>query len=151
MTPCSPEQRVLSIQAATARSQGQRSSSVSAMPLCILSTLETGWNQSASANSHRRLEARSAPTVDFPHPETPMTITTAGAGGEAPFNGRTSLDIISRLLVSRRDRQDSRRAGIGPCGIGGSLAQSRAPGKVPEYLDDSLGVELSHGGASDRV
>jgi hypothetical protein len=41
--------------------------------------------------------------VDFPHPETPMTTTAAGAGGEAPFVGRVSTDINSLLLLLRRD------------------------------------------------
>jgi hypothetical protein len=41
--------------------------------------------------------------VDFPHPETPMTITPAGAGGEAPFVGRVSTDITLILLPLPRD------------------------------------------------
>jgi len=41
--------------------------------------------------------------VDFPHPETPMTTTTAGAGGKAPFVGRVSTDINSLLLLPGRD------------------------------------------------
>jgi hypothetical protein len=41
--------------------------------------------------------------VDFPHPETPMTITTAGAGDEGPFAGRACLGITSLLLPSPHD------------------------------------------------
>ena len=41
--------------------------------------------------------------VDFPHPETPMTITTAGAGDEAPFAGLVSMGINSLLLLRPRD------------------------------------------------
>src|ERR1700730_17982145 len=103
MTSCPPEQRVLSIQTATASSQGQRSSSVSGVPLCILSTLEAGWNQSASSNSHRRCKARSAPTVDFPHPETPITTTTLGAGSKGPSVGGICTDINPLLLARQRD------------------------------------------------
>src|ERR1700728_3240982 len=103
MTSCPPEQRILSIQAATAFSQGQRSSSVSGVPLCILSTLEAGWNQSASSNSHLRRRARSAPTVDFPHPETPITITTLGAEWEAPSIGGVSMGVNSLVLARRHD------------------------------------------------
>src|SRR5271170_85419 len=103
MTSCPPEQRVLSIQAATASSQGHRSSSVSGIPLCILSTLAAGWNQSASSNSHRKRRARSAPTVDFPHPETPITITTLGQGDEASSVDGVCTNIKSLVLVQRRD------------------------------------------------
>jgi len=41
--------------------------------------------------------------VDLPHPETPMTITTAGSEGEAPFAGWVSVDITSLLLPPPRD------------------------------------------------
>ena len=41
--------------------------------------------------------------VDFPHPETPMMIVTAGAGGEVPFGGLDSMDINSLLMLRRRD------------------------------------------------
>ena len=69
---------------------------MSGTPLCIFSTLEAGWNQSASSNSHCSRSASSVPTVDFPLPETPMTITIAGAG-RAPSFGRVSRDISSLL------------------------------------------------------
>ncbi len=39
--------------------------------------------------------------VDFPHPETPMTTTTAVAMGEAL--GRTSTDINALLLTTLYD------------------------------------------------
>src|ERR1700683_5432060 len=113
MTSCPPEQRVLSIQAATASSQGQRSSSVSGIPLCILSTLEAGWNQSASSNSQRRCNARSAPTVDFPHPETPMTTTTLGAGGDVSSVDGICTDINPLLPARRRDPQTNGEAQLG--------------------------------------
>jgi hypothetical protein len=67
-----------SIQAAIASSHGPRSSSVSAMPACILSMLASGWNQSASANSQCSRAASNAPTVDLPLPETPITTSTQG-------------------------------------------------------------------------
>jgi hypothetical protein len=73
------------------------------MPLCILLTLAAGWNQSASSNSHRRRRARSAPTVDFPHPETPITITTLGLESEATSVGWICIDIYSLILATRRD------------------------------------------------
>jgi hypothetical protein len=41
--------------------------------------------------------------VDLPHPDTPMTITIAGAGAEAPFAGLVSIDINSLLQALRRD------------------------------------------------
>jgi hypothetical protein len=41
--------------------------------------------------------------VDFPHPETPMTISTAGARGEAPSVVGESMDINSLLMLPRRD------------------------------------------------
>jgi hypothetical protein len=72
-------------------------------PLCILSTLATGRSQPTSSYSHRTREARSAPMVDFPHPETPMTITTAGRGGKASFVGRVWVNIVPLLLAPRRD------------------------------------------------
>src|ERR1044072_368734 len=92
MTACPPERRVLSIQPAIAASQGRRSSSVSGMPRRILSTLAAGWNQSASSNSHRRRDASSAPTVDLPDPDTPMTITTATAEDAALSLDRFSMN-----------------------------------------------------------
>src|ERR1700733_5253307 len=103
MTSCPPEQRVLSIQAATAFSQGQRSSSVSGVPLCILSTLEAGWNQSAASNSHLRRRQRTPPTGDLPHPETPITIITLGAEEEAPSRGVVSMGINLLVLARRHD------------------------------------------------
>ncbi len=42
--------------------------------------------------------------VDFPHPETPMTITAAGLGVEADLVGTACADIKSLILGSRRDR-----------------------------------------------
>jgi hypothetical protein len=41
--------------------------------------------------------------VDFPHPETPMTITIAGLGGEASFVGPACMDINSLILKLQRD------------------------------------------------
>src|SRR3954453_19387177 len=103
MMACLPARRVLSIQPAIAASQGQRSSSVSGMPRFILSTLAGGWNQSASSNSHRRRDASSAPTVDLPDPDTPMTITTATAEDAALSLDRFSMndDPLSAAAVAR--------------------------------------------------
>jgi hypothetical protein len=42
--------------------------------------------------------------VDFPHPETPMKITTAGLGAEADLVGPARADIKSLFLGSRPDR-----------------------------------------------
>ena len=108
MMACLPARRVLSIQPAIAASQGQRSSSVSGVPRCILSTLAGGWNQSASSNSHRRRDASSAPTVDLPDPDTPMTITTAGAEGEAFSIGRFSMSNGPRAAGAAAHSQTRR-------------------------------------------
>jgi hypothetical protein len=64
--------------------------------------------QQGEANRHPRIptrsrEARSAPTVDFPDPETPLTITTAGPGGEASFVRPACRDINSLVLAPPRD------------------------------------------------
>src|SRR6476469_6552120 len=52
--------------------------------------------------------------VDFPHPETPMTISTAGTGDETRFAGWLSLDITSLLRrgcrAIRKPVQTSNRA-----------------------------------------
>jgi len=43
--------------------------------------------------------------VDFPQPETPITIATAGPTGEAhSADRRVSVDINSLRLLTRRDR-----------------------------------------------
>jgi hypothetical protein len=39
-----------------------------------------------------------APIVDFPEPETPMMITTAGAIGATACGGCMSIDVISPFL-----------------------------------------------------
>jgi hypothetical protein len=68
-----------SITAATASSQGQRSSSVSGTPARILATLAAGCSESPSMKGQSSLLASSWPTVDLPHPETPARSTiTAG-------------------------------------------------------------------------
>src|SRR5579859_6208514 len=67
-----------SIQAAMARSQGQRSSSASGTPAAILATFAAGWKSSASANRQPSRPASSAPTVVLPLPDTPATITITG-------------------------------------------------------------------------
>jgi hypothetical protein len=61
-------------------SHGQRSSSVSGVPLRIFATLASGCKASPSANSHPRAVDKPFATVDFPLPEIPMTITTSGSG-----------------------------------------------------------------------
>ena len=63
-----------SIQAAMARSHGQRSSSVSGIPARIFSTFAAGWKSSASANRQPRRPASMAPMVVLPLPDTPATI-----------------------------------------------------------------------------
>jgi hypothetical protein len=41
--------------------------------------------------------------VDFPHPETPMTITTLGAGGDVSSVGGICTGINPLLPARRRD------------------------------------------------
>ena len=78
------------IQSPIASSQGQRSSSVSGVPLRIFATLASGWNASPSANSHPSTVDSPFATVDLPLPDTPMTITTSGSGPP----GRASLSAM---------------------------------------------------------
>ncbi len=83
-TADSPRLSLREIQAPIASSQGQRSSSVSGVPLRILATLASGWNASPWANSQPSPVDSPFATVDFPLPETPMTTTTSGSGCPGP-------------------------------------------------------------------
>jgi hypothetical protein len=67
-----------------ASNQGQRSVSSRGIPALILATFAGEWKLSPSANGTPRSVARAAPTVDFPHPETPMTTTTGGVAACRP-------------------------------------------------------------------
>src|SRR5215471_14078576 len=56
-----------------AASQGARSTSVSAMPLCIFSLFAAEWKSSASTNSNPRRFASKLPMVVLPEPVGPTT------------------------------------------------------------------------------
>src|SRR6266487_5324800 len=75
MTPERPAAARWSIHAATAPSQGRRSSSVSAWPAFILAMLAAECRSSPSSNSQPSSQASREPIVDLPLPATPATIT----------------------------------------------------------------------------
>src|SRR5438874_4893656 len=86
-----------SIQAAMARSQGQRSVSVSGIPARILATFAAGWKSSASANRQPRRPASRAPTVVLPLPETPATITIT----RFPYPSCVAAIVAWEILAGR--------------------------------------------------
>src|ERR1044071_7258729 len=72
-----PAWRLSSIHAAIAFSHGQRSSSVSGVPLCIFSTFDFGWNSSPSRYSQPSSRDSNSAIVVLPQPDTPMMTRTA--------------------------------------------------------------------------
>ena len=82
------------------RSHGQRSSSVSGMPLCIFSTLASGWNASPSAKSQCMLTAMPLATVVLPDPATPMTTTMSGVCPDADASMPATLVISPEPRIS---------------------------------------------------
>jgi hypothetical protein len=59
-----------------ASNHGQRSASSSATPADILRLFSSEWNESPSRNEKSNSRASAAARVDFPEPQTPMTMTT---------------------------------------------------------------------------
>src|SRR5262249_27793868 len=68
------------MQCPMATSHGIRSASVSGSPRSIFSTFAAGCSRSPSVNGQPSRPATSAPTVDFPDPDTPATITITVPG-----------------------------------------------------------------------
>src|SRR4029079_4313127 len=93
---------------------GQRSSSVSGSPRAIFATFDAGWSESASRNASPSRSASTAPTVDLPDPETP--ITTTGWPGEL----MSARYPVGWLLLSLRVVDDRAVEGLGE---GGRLAE----------------------------
>src|SRR5579875_3043202 len=81
-----------------ARSQGQRSASVSGWPVRIFSMLAAGWKESASAKVQCSRPASKAPTVVLPLPDGPAMIkitlaesTGTPSGARGWFRGHRVL------------------------------------------------------------
>src|SRR3954469_16673055 len=88
----------MSIAAAIARSQGQRSSSVNGIPACILAMFSGGWNASPSSRVQPTRFANSLAIVVFPLPDTPITTTTVIGLPFRPVRSRSP--VLRRLDVT---------------------------------------------------
>ena len=89
-----------SSRAAMARSQGQRSSSVSGVPAFILAMLAGGWKESPSSRIQPSARARPAAMVVLPLPDTPMTTTIVISWSAR--HGRRSRSAWRTALFPRR-------------------------------------------------
>ena len=91
-----------------ASSQGQRSSSVSGVPLDIFFTLAMGCRESPSTNGTPRCSARLEATVVLPEPATPITTISGLAAlslviGEAPRpEARSARALLPTIIPHRR-------------------------------------------------
>ena len=137
------------------------------MPLRILATLASGWKASPSANSHPSTVDSPLATVDFPQPETPMTITTSGSS----TSGRASLSAMSAqrsavrsAVVRCAQAQFGREPGqapVSPGRAGPRLSSSGMPSPPPgrvgvpdehgELVDDDGRPEVGHRRRRDRA
>src|SRR3954447_6311112 len=92
--------------AAIARSQGQRSSSVSGVPLCIFATFAGGCSASPSWYRQPDRSATSRATVVLPAPETPMTTSTTGSSPISPCPSSLRRETAQAAVDGQADAGD---------------------------------------------
>src|SRR5205823_14802793 len=141
MTPERAAAAHWSIHAATAPSQGRRSSSVSGWPAFILAMLAAGCRSSPSSNSQPSSPANREPIVVLPLPATPATTTIIEPEPPSLVGQPAGLSCLppAVLMAGAAHRRSSAEM---PAGAyrGGMTSSARPPGHAAPHGADGTSV-----------